>query len=123
MPGMRWLAALASFAIAVAAHPPDAAAAPPPDDAVVRIGIVLDGLPPAAGRHLAGMVAEADAIWRAYGVRVTHPPPGAWGPGLVRLTVRVDEAAAAVSAAARGRTSDGEGLGTIWFAEDGTPAA
>ena len=118
MPGMRWLAALAPLAIVVAARSLHAAAAPPPDDAGIRIGIVLDGPAAAAGRHVAAMIAEADAIWRAHGVRISQPPPGAWGPDLVRLTVRVDEG----RAPAGRRTSDGEGLGTIWFAEDGTPA-
>jgi hypothetical protein len=68
------------------------------------------------------MIAEADTIWRAYGVRVSQPPPGAWGPDLVRLTVRLDEGRPPAGALAGGRTSDGEGLGAIWFAEDGTPA-
>jgi hypothetical protein len=122
IPGMRWLAALAWFAIVAAARSLDAGATtPPPDHAGVRIGIVLDGTPSAPGRSLATMIAEADAIWRTYGVRVTHPPPEAWGPHLVRLTLRVEERRAAATVAGR-PASDGERLGTIWFAEDGTPA-
>src|SRR5262245_52415504 len=118
MPGMRWLASLVWFAT-VAAPSPAAAPTPPAEDPAVHIGIVLDRAASAVNRHVAAMIAEADAIWRPHGVRVSHPPRGAWAPDLIRLTLRVDEGGAAAGASVRGRRSDGEGLGTIWFAEDG----
>jgi hypothetical protein len=121
MPGMRWLRSLPPFLIVVAVWSPSRAAAAPADAAGVHIGIAADGAPPAAGRHVTAMIAEADTIWRAYGVRVSQPARGAWPRDLVRLIVRVIDGRTP-GATASGRTSDGERLGTIWFAEDGTPA-
>src|SRR5687767_3747926 len=77
----------------------------------VHVRVALDAPPPAAARHAAGMIAEADAIWRPLGVSVALSSSNEVTPGDVRLTV-------AFEATAYRHASDGrQGLGGIWFDE------
>src|SRR5438132_3408082 len=67
------------------------ASARPEEFRALSVGIGVDGLESTAFRHAPGMVAEADAIWRAYGVRVVLLPARAreMAPCGVRPTLRV----------------------------------
>jgi hypothetical protein len=83
------------------------------------VGIGVDGPESTALRHAPEMVAEADTIWRAYGVRVVLLPARAREIArcAVRLTLQFDSA----RAPATGRVNRTR-LGSIWFHDDGIPS-
>jgi hypothetical protein len=82
------------------------------------VGIGVDGPESTAWRHAPGMVAEADAIWRAYGVRVVLIPARAReiAPCDVRLTLQFESARAPAT-----RSANRARLGSIWFHDGGMP--
>jgi hypothetical protein len=83
------------------------------------VGIGVDGPESTSVRHTPGMITEADAIWRAYGVRVVLLPARAreTAPCDVRLTLRFESA----RAPALGSVGSAR-LGSIWFHDGGTPS-
>jgi hypothetical protein len=95
------------------------ASARPEEFRAFSVGIGVDGLESTAFRHAPAMVAEADAIWRAYGVRVVLLPARAReiAPCDVRLTLQFESA----QAAATGRANRMR-LGSIWFHDGGIPS-
>jgi hypothetical protein len=95
------------------------ASARPEEFHAFSVGIGVDGPESTALRHAPGMVAEADTIWRAYGVRVVLFPALAreMRPCDVRLTLRFESAAVP----SNGR-ADRTRLGSIWFHDGGVPS-
>jgi hypothetical protein len=124
---MRWLrvAFSAGFAVtlvsasATAVEPaPRDASARPEERRAFSVGIAVARS--TAARPAAGMVAEADAIWRAYGIRVVLLPLRATeiAPCDVRITLTFKSA--------QGRATGADDpsparLGSIWF-DDGVPS-
>jgi hypothetical protein len=121
MPVLRFLAFLA---IAWAALSPTAGAAEPREGQGVRVGLVLDARIAAAIRNVPAMIAEAAAVWRPYGVSVMPQTPSTIEPGDVLLTLRFEalgEQRTTAGQPRRGASESGEGLGAIWFDENGLP--
>ncbi len=118
MRGMRSLRFLTSIAVAVTALSHGLVFAGPPPHRAVRVGISLDGPVLAASRHAPAMIAEADAIWRPYGVTIVLVDPSAPG-AMAACDVRLTVSFAPSARQGRGRTPNS--LGAIWF-EDGAPS-
>jgi hypothetical protein len=109
-------ASLAALAAALSAG----AAAARAEESALYIRIALEGDLPAGGRHVAAMIAEADGIWRAHGVRVRLAAPGEGARGDVVLALNFAPPRSTVPRAPRSGFDDIR-LGTIQFADDGTP--
>jgi hypothetical protein len=123
---MRHLAFTAGIAVILVSATPAAVeaavrngAAMPEEFRPFSVGIGVDGSGSTAMRHAPGMVAEADAIWRAYGVRVVLLPARARETMTcdVRLTLQFESARAHATGEASATR-----LGAIWFHDGGTPS-
>jgi hypothetical protein len=113
-----WLAAT----IAVAALSTDTGIAASSGQPEVRVRIVVaEGSTTTADRYIAAMMAEADAIWRPHGVRVSDAASGDVAAEVVTLTVGIDGTTDAMTGSRARRVGDSAGLGAIWFSENGTP--
>ena len=100
------------------------ASAPPAGHQSVRVGIELESPASAALRHAPAMIAEADAIWRTYGVAVgllKAPEARDIATCDVRLTLGFAPASDHGTATADPRRRAAPGLGAIWFNERGLP--
>jgi hypothetical protein len=115
MRGMRSPFSLSAIGVAVAALSCVVFAGPAPHR-VVRVGIMLEGAA-AASRHVPAMIAEADTIWRPYGVAIVRI-----NPSEVRDLAASDVQLSLTFAPAGTRGKDAAGLGAIWFQDDGLPS-
>ena len=90
---------------------------------MVRVGIELESPAWAVARYTPAMIAEADAIWRPYGVAVVVllKAPDARDIADVRLTLAFGPASNAGTATAGPRRRGAPGLGAIGFDERGLP--
>jgi hypothetical protein len=126
VPGIAVAAAITLNLTALPAGAAAGTAAPPPaGHRVVRVGIEPDGPSSAAAPHTAAMIAEADAIWRAYGVTVVWLQTGdarEIATCDVRLTLGFAPGSDAGSRPADPLRHGRPGLGAIWFDESGLPA-
>ncbi len=120
MRGMRLLRSLSSIAIAGAALSQGVVLAGAPGRRVVAVGISVEGpVPAAVARREAAMVAEADAIWRRYGVGVKLL--GGDAPDIAACDVQLSLAFAPAGKPAATSRPAGPRLGSIWFHDAITP--
>jgi hypothetical protein len=116
---LLWIAALL---FGVGALSAGTAASPSITTDNVRIAIELRASTLVAPGQTETMIAEADALWRPNGVSVVLSSPTALQPAVVRLTVALEPGGGrkvTFCPGARRSTNDSQGLGSIWFDEEG----
>ena len=119
LPGMRLLRSLSLIVIAGAALSQGAVLSGAPGRRVT-VGISVEGpVPAAVSRHEPAMVAEADAIWRRYGVGVALLRGDA--ADIATSDVQLSLAFAPAGKPAATSRPAGPQLGSIWFHDAITP--
>jgi hypothetical protein len=118
---MAWLGGVAWLAIAVSLSG-SAGAAGSDAEARARVVLVID-LAPEEG-YLPGIIAEAHAIWRPYGISVVSSSAHDFRPGDIALAVNFTEVPVTATLSLRavsGATDTRGRLGAIRFCGNGAP--
>jgi hypothetical protein len=119
---MRLNHRLTGVGLAIVAEVSIARASGLPPGEHVRLAIAVDGLESDVAQYAALMIAEADGIWRRYGITISHIADDLTRVDL-RLTVIIKSPHAPVAGRRPDRSAYADrGLGEIAFDENGRPA-